>query len=424
MLIITYYWPPSGGPGVQRVLKFTKYLPKFGWEPIVLTVKNGEYPAIDHSLEKEIAEDLKVYRSKTIEFYDLFRAFSAKKKSAKIETFELLKDKKNLSLKARIAQFIRLNLLIPDARLGWQFYAVSAGLKIIKKEKPQLIFSSSPPHSLQLIARKLAIRSGLPWIADFRDPWTQSFYDKGSPRLTWAERRNGVLEKKVVQSASALTSVSEGVLSSLPVRSHQKTRAIPNGYDAQDFIKPAKISKQFRIVYTGHAANTQNPTNLWQALQLLDPDIRGAISVDFYGSVDPSLHQSIHAFDLQDLVYFHPYVSHEEIVEIMLDASLLLLLIPKSHNKGILTGKLFEYLATRKRILGIGPAGGEAAQILEECNAGVMYDYDQDLTKTLITYFQEWEAHETPQVNEKAIGQYSRERLTHQLANLFEEICS
>ncbi|MDA3871426.1 MAG: glycosyl transferase family 1, partial [Candidatus Marinimicrobia bacterium] len=168
VLIITYYWPPAGGPGVQRVLKFAKYLPQFGWQPIILTVKNGEYSAIDESLIKEIPKECIVYKTKTFEPYNLYKKFVGKKKDEKLPTY-ILNTNKNDNLNNKIAKWIRANLFIPDARIGWISHIVREGMKIIEKENPDIIFSSSPPHSLQIGAKKLAKKSGLKWVADFRD---------------------------------------------------------------------------------------------------------------------------------------------------------------------------------------------------------------------------------------------------------------
>jgi hypothetical protein len=193
VLIITYYWPPAGGPGVQRVLKFVKYLPELGWQPLVLTVKKGEYPAIDETLAKNIPPECKVFKTNIFEPSDLYKRFLGMDDKAKIPTAVLADN--NPGLKKQIANLIRLNFFIPDAKIGWKKFAVEEGLKIIETEKPDLIFSSSPPPTVHLIAKKLAAKTNLKWVADFRDPWTDIHYYEKQPRLFFAkylDRKYGV----------------------------------------------------------------------------------------------------------------------------------------------------------------------------------------------------------------------------------------
>ena len=174
VLIITYYWPPAGGPGVQRVLKFAKYLPQFGWEPVILTVENGNFPAVDEGLLGEVPDNLKVYKTKTLEPFAIYNKLQGKDKTSAVDTFTITKSGK--SFKDKLGNAIRSYFFIPDARKGWKPFAVKAGLDIIKKEKIDLIFSSSPPHSLQLIAKDLAKKTQLPSVADFRDPWFNAIW--------------------------------------------------------------------------------------------------------------------------------------------------------------------------------------------------------------------------------------------------------
>ncbi|MCK4715587.1 MAG: glycosyltransferase, partial [Candidatus Marinimicrobia bacterium] len=209
VLIITYYWPPAGGPGVQRVLKFAKYLPEFGWQPIILTVKNGEYPAIDNSLQKEIPANCKVYNTFSIEPNFVYKKFTGMGSDEKIPTAVLAAE--NTNWKKRLANWIRLNLFIPDAKIGWIPFAVRKGKKIIKAEKPDIIFSSSPPPTVHLIARKLAKWSGIKWVADFRDPWTDIYHYNDVKRSAWSLNRDKDKEKEIVTSADEIITVSQNV---------------------------------------------------------------------------------------------------------------------------------------------------------------------------------------------------------------------
>lgn len=422
VLIITYYWPPSGGPGVQRVLKFVKYLPEFDWEPVVVTVKDGEYPALDSTLEKEIDSSVRVHKVQSLELYDLFRKITGKKKGSKIETYELVKGKNQLSWKEKFAQFIRINLLIPDARIGWNLRGYRSCIKIIDNEKPDLIFSSSPPHSLQILASRISRKTGIKWVADFRDPWTKSFYDKGLKRWFLADNYNKLLEKRIVTAADCITAVSEGVLDLIGASEAKESVVISNGYDEDDFQKSKSKNPYFRIVYTGHIASVQNPENFLQAVACMLHEGKSSLIVDIYGSADQIVKDSVIARGLSDVVTFHPYVPHEEAIKQMIDADLLLLLIPKQHSKGILTGKLFEYLAAGNFILGIGDEDGTAARVISKCSAGTMIAYHKDPIEILRTQYERWQQGQPHRGNQEEVEKYSRRNLTKKLADLFNEI--
>lgn len=422
VLIITYYWPPSGGPGVQRILKFAKYLPNFGWEPVILTVKDGEYPETDESLMKDIRSDLKVYRVPTIEFFNLFKIISGKKKSGKIATYELLKDKKNLSPIGRLAQYIRINFFIPDARVGWTLTGVKAGIKIAKIEKPDLILSSSPPHSLQLIAYRLSRKLQLPWIADFRDPWTKAFNDKAITRLSLAEKINKNLELKVVQNADAVISVSNGFLELLPLRANSYTKVIPNGYDSADFIITKSVNKKFQITYTGFMAATQNPENLWKAIAGLKKKHQELIEVHLYGFIDSSVQKSIQDYKVGHLVKFHNYVNHDQVINLIINSDLLILVIPRYHGKGIQTGKLYEYMASGNYTLGFGDPQSEVANTIKECGAGDMISYDGDPSDLIIKQIQRWQEGIQHQPDFQKIARFERKNITRRLAQVFNEV--
>ena len=224
VLIITYYWPPAGGPGVQRVLKFAKYLPEFGWQPIILTVENGEYPAIDESLLKEIPQGIKVYKTKSFEPFTIYRKFFSDKKNQPIPVGILAQS--GGSLKKRIANFIRLNFIIPDAKIGWKFSAVKEGQKIIDLEKPDLIFSSSPPPTTHLIAKTLAKRNKIKWIADLRDPWSKIHYYQNN-RLAIANKLDERIEHKTLSASNKVITVSENFAKLISVEKN-KIELIPN----------------------------------------------------------------------------------------------------------------------------------------------------------------------------------------------------
>ena len=425
VLIITYYWPPSGGPGVQRILKFVKYLPEFGWEPVVLTVNAGEYPAVDRSLEEEIPPGCQVFKTNSVEFYRLFKWLTGRRREDKIETFVLVRNK-NLTWLEKLLHWVRNNLFIPDARIGWYPFAIRKGMEIIRTFKPRVIFTCSPPHSLHLIGRRLSSRSGLKWVADFRDPWTQAFYDKGIKRISWAEQIHRNLEQAVLYKADVLTSVSTGVktlLGSAPEIT-SKVKVLLNGYDPDDFNYVIKSrSDKLRIVYTGHVAPTQNPINLWQALSELDTELLDDFEIRFFGSTDKTVIERAHAMGLHRQIHFNSYIPHYRVIQEISNAEVLLLLIPETYSTGILTGKLFEYMGSQNRILGIGDPEGEAARLIKKCKAGHMYSYDHNLKPPLLNIYRQWKEGVEFRPDVACIKKYERRAITEDLATIFNDLC-
>ncbi|WKZ69404.1 MAG: glycosyltransferase family 4 protein [Melioribacteraceae bacterium] len=421
VLIITYYWPPAGGPGVQRVLKFAKYLPDFSWQPIILTVENGEYPAIDESLLDDIPPGIKVYKTKSFEPFNLYKGITGQK--GNIPTHVLNKSENESALQ-KLSKWIRANVFIPDARVGWIPTIVKEGKNIIEKEKPDLIFSSSPPHSLQIGAMKLAKQTGLKWVADFRDPWTDGFWQKELPRTRYAIKKDSKLERKVLQSSNAVITVSDSIAELLDKKNHNSYHVIPNGYDEYDFANIVKSkSEKFTIVYTGSLRKSQIPNKFLRSLSELNSN--NAIlnlELHFIGTVHPDAVNLVNEFNLNKLVKFYSYKPHNELIKCIINADMLLLSIPNTqNNEGILTGKLFEYIGSNNFILCIGPKNGDAAKIISELNCGITFDFDEDTSKIVLEKYSQWEAgfSHTPEINSE---QYTRKNLTKKLSSIFDSI--
>ncbi len=380
VLVLTYYWPPAGGPGVQRVLKFCKYLPHFGWRPVVLTVKDGEYPALDPSLEKDTAPDLVVHRTPSLEPFALYRLLTGKRR---IETFVLTEDSHGTPAQ-RLAAFVRGNLFIPDGRIGWKPFAVRRGMKIIEKERIDVIFSTAPPMSTHLIARSLARRSGLPWAADFRDPWTDVFYYHTLKRLAPAVRLDRRLEKTVISKADAVVTVSPTIKNLLQKKAENDYYVIPNGFDPEDFkdVEPLPDDGKLHLVHAGHLAINQNPRPLWRAFYKLAQET-GRLSIDFYGSIHSDIRNELKEIGLLPNCTFFGYRPHEEVVGAMKRAAVLFFIVPEtSYAAGIPTSKLFDYMGAGRPILGYGPQNGDAAFFLNQSGAGMMAD-ESDVEETL-----------------------------------------
>jgi glycosyltransferase involved in cell wall biosynthesis len=430
VLIITYYWPPAGGPGSQRMVKFAKYLPNFGWQPIILTVENGEFPYLDDSLAKDISSDVKVYRTASWEPF-LFYKKLTKRASGEALPVGLLADRKK-SIAERIASWIRVNLFVPDARVGWKPFATKKALEIIRKEDIDLIFSSSPPHSLQIIAKRLKKRTGLPWVADFRDRWTDIRYYQvlERPRLRITRKVDSILEKKVLTSANYVTATSEGFLRNFNEKIKPKTQSfhfIPNGYDEDDFDDIAeKELQEFRILHAGSLIGQQNPQVLWNSLFRLfesDPGIKRSLRVHFIGKSHDSIVRAVHEKGLSDIVEFKDHLPHKNILVEFSKASILLAVIPDiPNNRSIVLGKIYEYIGTGKPILIIGPPEGDAAKIISEIANSAICDYadEEHCAEFIRNVFAEWaESKRVPLTPVQQRLRYSRQNIAKSLAEIF-----
>lgn len=379
VLIITYYWPPSGGAGVQRTLKFVKYLPVFGIEPIVITVDANQatYPILDESLLKEVSPSIRVIRTRS---FEPLKILSAIKGRESVPHGGFASGNKE-SITQKTLRFVRGNFFIPDARKGWVRFAVKAASEIIEKEKIDTVFISSPPHSSQLVGLELKEKYNIKWIADMRDPWTDIYYYKDLLSTKFSAARDAVYERKVLEKADVVISVSDPInrmfLSKSEKLNSEKFHVIPNGYDEDDFTKAQTISGQkFIITYVGTIADSYNPSVIFKAIyKLIEQFPKLDIEIRMVGSSANVIRSVIDENNLTKYSNFISHVDHERAIGYMEEASLLLLMIPDIDGaEGILTGKLFEYIGSGRPILGIGPVNGEAARIMKETNSGEMFD--------------------------------------------------
>ena len=428
VLIITYYWPPASGPGVQRFLKICKYLRMFEWEPIVLTVRNGSYPSFDETLIHDIPDNLSVYKTQTCEPFTLFNKFSGKKGRDSSVGFINMNQKK--SLFQRIAFFIRANFFIPDARIGWKSFALRQAYRIIKKEQIDAVITTGPPHSTHLIGHKLKYKFHLPWIADFRDPWTTVYYNEIFPRTKFTEKLDYHLESKVLRESDLVTVVSHGLKEEYMGRA-QRLEIIYNGYDEEDVIHSAtEKSNIFTLSYIGNLKPNQNITMLWEALNELKKEINHfsqLFRLRFIGNIDNQILEDVNHNNLQDITETKSFVPHREATKLMSASNMLLFIVPfVTNNRLIITGKLFEYIASQTPILSIGPTGGNAAKILSESGRDDMITYDdKEQCKQLIKqYFQEWIKieYQLKKHSNQNIEKYSRRYLTKLLSNYLNQL--
>lgn len=376
VLIITYYWPPSGGAGVQRWLKFTKYLPSSGWIPSVLTVDPdfAAYPYRDESLYGEIPLDVKVYRTKALNYFALYS-----KDQSKIPHAGFASGTDN-DRKSRLSRFIRGNFFIPDPRKGWNRFAFRKACELIESQNITHVITTSPPHSTQLIGLRLKRRfPGVKWLADMRDPWTDIYYyDLFKPSLP-ARMIDSRMEKSVLSKADSIITVGHTLASLLAEKGGNiagKTHVLPNGFDEEDFegIIPT-LPDTFTITYVGTLSPSYPVGGFLEAIQELRAGGR-PVNLRFVGTVSEPVRTLFP--EGEEGTEFIPYCEHPEAIRHMMESSLLLLIIPDHpSNKSILTGKIFEYLATEKPILLLGPKDGDAAQLLVKCGYQGIFAYDE-----------------------------------------------
>lgn len=418
VLIITYYWPPSGGAGVQRWLKFAKYLPQFDIEPIILTVdpKFASYLQIDESLEKDISLDLKVFKTKSFEPLNILSGLFGKKN---VPYGGFTNVDKN-SFFQTILRFIRGNFFIPDARVGWNKHAYKKAKVIIKEYQIDTVITTSPPHSTQLIGLKLKKILNIKWIADFRDPWTDIYYYKDLLHTGLAKRLDKKKELKVLKGADQVLVVGK----SLKEKFHHKAlpdkiTIISNGFDEEDFngMIPQKPDV-FTITYTGTLSDQYNIAPFIEACKELKSK-NNNFNIRFVGNVSDSKMLECKNAGLSENIEVVTYVPHQKSIEYLYKSSALLLVIPDFNgNKEIITGKLFEYIATKIPIIGIGPKDGDAAEIISLCNSGAFFDYEDSLTPYLESLFFDWKTSKMLKPNQEEINKLTRKVLTNEIVKL------
>ena len=421
ILLITYYWPPSGGAGVQRPLKFAKYLSQAGYEVHVLTVDpaKASYPVTDSSLVSEVPEKINVHYSNSFEPLNLLGVFISKNKIP-YGGFANTKE----SFFQKTLRYIRGNFFIPDARIGWVKFAEKKAAEIMRMESISNVIISTPPHSSQLIGLKLKKKFQFRWLADLRDPWTDIYYYKELLHTQLSAEKDKAYERQVLEHADEIIAVSLPIIKTFISKSTKlladKFHVLPNGFEESDFKLPAKRDKTiFWITYVGTMAETYNPVVFFDALkEVISMQQPFNISLRFVGSVADSVKKQLVDAKIINQVEIIPTVIHPKAVSYMQGSDMLLLAIPDTPgNEGILTGKLFEYLATRNPIIGIGPVKGEAAAILTECSAGKMFERSEK--QSIINYINSvilrWKSGENIENKSDVFFKYSRKELADKL---------
>ncbi|UFH31736.1 glycosyl transferase family 1 [Chryseobacterium sp. C-71] len=425
ILIITYYWPPAGGPGVQRWLKFAKYLPEFGWKPIIFTPENPSYPLIDESLMKDVPKDLEIIKTKIWEPYQLAEKLNKSNKKFKAGQFDV---GNNQSWKSKLSIWVRGNFFIPDARVFWVNPSVKFLEQYLKINNIDVVVTSGPPHSLHLIGLNLKKKfPNVKWIADFRDPWTEISYYKHLKLTNKSDKKHRQLESEVFQNADITLATSY-----TDAENFRKNRAnavcITNGFDESDSsnsqtLKPSNSPTKFTLSYIGVLEQLRNPENLWKALDDLvktNNDFAKNFKLKFVGRIDDKILNSIENSSLKNYIENLGYLSHEKAIDEMSNSSILLITnFPNESSKGIIPGKIFEYLATGKQIISFGPHDADVSKILDETDAGKHFGYQDSETikQFILEKFELWKAGNLLE-NTRNIKQFSRKNLTKTLAEI------
>ena len=424
VIIITYYWPPAGGPGVQRWLKFVKYLPEFGIEPVVYCPENPNYPIKDVSMVSEVNSVLEVLQTPINEPYKWAKLFS------RLKTSELSKGIINGQEKQTILEklllFIRGNFFIPDARVSWVKPSVSFLSEYIKTHKIDTIITTGPPHSLHLIGLKLKQLHALHWITDFRDPWTQIGYHKKLKLTRFSERKHEQLELSVLRHSDEIIVTSPKTKALFSKRTTNPITVITNGYDFE-INHSCTLDSMFTLSHVGSLLEGRNPQVLWKVLSDLvqtSAEFSKVFRLNLIGYVSERVLDSIKAYSLEAHTYCSGYVSHNEALAYLNKTQLLLLIEEDSkETQYIIPGKLFEYIASKRPIICIGPDESDIEDILARSCAGTYFRYsDAELLRlSILNHFDAFKTNEL-QVDSKGLELFSRKRLTFELSKIINLI--
>lgn len=427
VLVITYYWPPSGGSGVQRWVKFAKYLPAEGWQPVIYTPENPELTAIDATLAAEVSPDTEVIRQPIVEPYGIYRRLMGRGGKTDLQQTVTPISSGKKSLSQRLSLWIRGNVFVPDPRVGWVRPSVRFLTKYLKEHPVDVIVTTGPPHSMHLIGRSLHRRLGIPWIPDFRDPWTKMYYLKHLPLTVRTRALLQTQEQSVLDEATEVLTVTPLVQEDYAARTATHVSMIPNGYDPDDFDQEVQPDGCFNLVHTGLLASDGNPETLWEVLSEMcrdDAEFRNKLRIRLIGKVDPEVIASLEGASLSENVVNVGYLDHKAAVREQLAATVLLLPLRNDPDyRPILPGKLFEYLASRRPILGIGQEDGAMARVIASEEAGVVLDWGQ---KAAIRDFisRMWELYRNGGVKPCTgkITRFTRASLTHELAQVLDNV--
>ncbi len=429
VLIITYYWPPSGGSGVQRWLKFVKYLPQLGWQPYVFTPENPAFDLKDPSLLKHVPDDAEIIHFPIWEPYEIFLKLSKLFGGATSIKPTAVVGSKKRSVFQRFTTWIRGNFFIPDPRKFWVKPSVEFLEDFLEANRITKIITTGPPHSMHLIGLRLKEKNPkLMWIADFRDPWSEWGFLDTLSLSSLARKQHRKLESKVLKRADRVVTITPFYVRHFERLGGRTVDLLTNGFDEDDFSQLSySKSDRFTIRHVGIINEKCDPRPFMNALAewaIENPEAGANTSIEFIGEVHPEFKKFVtDSSTLNRMATFTGNIPHQELMKQYGASSLLLIVLTGYKDaEGYMPGKLFEYIATGLPILGIGPEGGDAAALLRESGGGVMIDGSRkdEIKKELSLRFNEWQQNQSPVVKKSSAAAYSRKAITQQLINLLQ----
>ena len=420
VLIITYYWPPAGGPGVQRWLKFVKYLPQFKIQPVVYIPENPNYPIIDDTLLQEVPKNLTIIKQPIREPHKIAGLLS--KNESKRISKGIIHKPKSQGFIEKLLLFIRGNFFIPDARKNWIKPSVNFLFKYISEHNIETIITTGPPHSLHLIGKQLKERTRVKWISDFRDPWTSIGYHKKLKLTKRSKAKHKLLEREVLQQADKIITTSFTTGKEFQNIVNKPIKVITNGFDDQD-NEALPLDKKFTFSHIGSLLSDRNPEVLWKVLgELVNENeaFKNAFQLNLIGVVSEDFLDSIKTFELNDFVNYLGYVSHHKALKYQKQSQVLLLIeIDSEETKCIIPGKLFEYMASERPIIALGPENSDVESIIKQTNTGKYFTYaDHESLKSIILEY--FSSYQDGNLKSHPIGlqKYHRKELTKQLSEI------
>jgi hypothetical protein len=422
VLIITYYWPPAGGSGVQRWLKFSKYLRGFDIEPVIYTIDNPSYPILDKSSESEIPKDLEILKQAIFEPNSMLSFFGRNNKK---ESAGFLNP--NPTFLGKIVQYIRANYFIPDARKFWIQPSVNFLSNYLENNHIDAIITTGPPHSMHLIGLELKKKLGIKWISDFRDPWTEIDYFQQLPLTKKATKKHQDLEQEVLRKSDMVVVVGETMKEKF-LQHTKRIEVLTNGFDSNENSLTQELDQKFSITHVGLMNSDRNPTILWKVLNEIsntNPNFKNDLRIKLIGKIDDAVIQDLKVFD-HNTIETIPYLDHKDVSKYQASSQVLLLSINEVPSaKGIITGKIFEYLQAKRPILAIGPEDGDAAMILKNTNAGTIVGFKNKtvLKATILNLYKDYKEG-VLFVKSINIEQYHRKNITSQLAEVIKKVVS
>ena len=426
VLIITYYWPPSGGSPVLRWLKFAKYLRNYGWEPVIYTPENPQPQEYDESNIKEIPEGIEIIKRKIREPYRFYKILTGKKRSDKLSA-AFISEKKGNRVFNKLSVWLRSNLFIPDPRRFWIGPSIRFLSRYLKRNPVNAVITTAPPHSMHLIGLGLKKKYDLPWLADFRDPWTKIDFYSALSLTRWADKKHRKLEKKVLQSADCIITIGDTMAKEFASLGANRVITITNGFDDEIDLtrQDVKPDQKFSILHVGSIPSSRNVISLWKVLsQLVETSelFKQNLELKLIGSVDHTVIQSIKEAGLENFLVKSEYLPHNEAIKKMASSQVLLLLINNTENsKGILTNKFFEYLSVKRPILAIGPEDGDAGKIISHTQAGKIAEYsDEKKIHIIINDYFKLYLENKLEVKTKNTDNFTRKNCTKKLAEVLD----